>query len=109
MQRFKRFIGEKVISENLKDLEKLSTYGLECRSLPESLDEFYEIELSVGSPDDEVILAVAVLEGKIKRIMFVKVDKTDPDVCRPLTEEQLIKLIDEYGKRLVNFFEYMTQ
>lgn len=109
MQRFKRFIGEKVIPENLKDLEKLSTYGLECRNLPESLDEFDEIELSVGSPDDEVILAVAVLEGKIKRIMFVKVDKTDPDACRPLTEEQLIKLIDEYGKRLVNFFEYMTQ
>ena len=109
MQRFKRFIGQQVISENLKDLEKLSTYGLECRNLPESLDEFDEIELSVGSPDDEVILAVAVLEGKIKRIMFVLVDKANPDECRPLTEEQLTKLLEEYGERLVSYFEYVTQ
>lgn len=109
MQRFKRFIGEKVISENFTNPEKLSTYGIDCKKLPESLDEFDEIELSVGSPDDEVLLAVSVLEGKIKRIMFVKVDKTDPDACSPFTEEQLIKLLEEYGERLINFFEYVTQ
>ncbi|MEW6066800.1 MAG: hypothetical protein AB1610_00670 [Nitrospirota bacterium] len=109
MQRFKRFIGKQVISENLKDSEKLVAAGIECKKLPESLDEFDEIELSIGSTDDELLLAVAVLEGKIKRIMFVKVDKANPDMCRPLTEEQLIKLLDEYGNRLVNFFEYITQ
>ncbi len=109
MQRFKRFIGKQVISQNLKKLEKLSTFGVICKNLPESLDEFDEIELSVGSAEDEVLLAVAVLEGKIKRIMFVKVDKANPDTCRPLTEEQLIKLLEEYGERLISYFEYVTQ
>jgi hypothetical protein len=109
MQRFKRFIGKQVISENLKNLEKLSTFGVICKNLPESLDEFEEIELSVTSADDGILLCVAVLEGKVKRIMFVQIGKDDPDACRPLTEEQLLKLLDEHGKRLVNFFEYMTQ
>ncbi|MBE0425924.1 MAG: hypothetical protein IBX72_04655 [Nitrospirae bacterium] len=109
MQRFKRFIGKQVISENLKDPERLITYGIGCKKLPESLDEFDEIELSVGSVDNEILLAVLVLEGKIKRIMFVKVNKSDPDASSPLTEEQLTRLLDEYGDRFINFFEYVTQ
>jgi len=109
MQRFKRFIGKQVISENLKNLEKLGTFGVICKNFPESLDEFEEIELSVASADEGIVLCVAVLEGKVKRIMFVQIDKADPDACRPLTEEQLIKLLEEYGERLVSYFEYVTQ
>lgn len=109
MQRFKRFIGKQVISENLKDLEKLNTFGIICKNLPDSLDEFEEIELSVASADDGILLCIAVLEGKVKRIMFVQIDKDDPDACRPLKEEQLIRLLEEYGERLVSYFEYITQ
>jgi hypothetical protein len=109
MQRFKRFIGKQVISENLTNLENLGTFGVICKNFPESLDEFEELELSVTPADDGILLCVAVLEGKIIRIMFVQIDKADPDTCRPLTEEQLIKLLEEYGERLISYFEYVTQ
>ncbi|NWF75624.1 MAG: hypothetical protein HXY53_03465 [Nitrospirae bacterium] len=109
MQRFKRFIGAEIISENLNKPEKLINYGIVCKTLPTSLDEFDEIELSLSPANQEIVLCVAVLEGKIKRIMFVQVDKENPDECRPLTQEQLVKLLDEYGKRFVDFFEYISQ
>ncbi len=109
MQRFKRFLDAEIVSQNLRNTEKLISYGIDFKTFPSSLDEFDEIEFSLTSGEEGIVLCVAVLEGKIKRIMFVSVDKENTDEYRPLTQEQLSKLLDEYGERLVKFFEFVTQ
>jgi len=109
MQRFKKYIGKDFIIENIKNSEQLNTYGITCRDLPEPFSDFEEVEISIDFVGQEILLGVAVLEGKVKRIMFGMLDKENPDVFRPLTEMQLKDLLDQRGEQLANFFEYITK
>ncbi len=109
MQRFKKYIGKDLNIEHMKDLQQLSAFGLVCKYLPESIGDFEEIELCTDFAGQEILICVAVLTGKIKRIMFVLPDKDDPDAARPLAESQLKDFLDERGVQLINFFEYITQ
>ncbi len=109
MQRFKKYIGKEFIFENVKNKERLQSSGLICKSMPDSLGDFEEIELCTDFDGREITLCVAVLEGKLKRIMFVLVDKDDPDIVQPLTEAQLNDFLNRKGEQLVGFFEYITK
>jgi len=109
MQRFKKYIGKEVILDKFRDSAKIATFGVTCKSLPETLGDFEEIELAIDFVEQEILLAIAVLENKIKRIMFVQVDEEDPDACRPLTETQLKDLLEQKGEYLFNFFVYVTK
>lgn len=104
MEKFKKFIGAKVNPEKLKDMKLLNDCCLCCNSIPESIDEFEEIEYSI----DDIMMCVAILEGKIKRIMLVKVDKSDPDSCSPLTSEELSDFLSRNEENLLKFFENIT-
>lgn len=104
MEKFKSFIGKQINFEKLKNLDNLGKYCLQCQRIPENLDEFEEMEFLIN----DFVMCVAVLEGKIKRIMFVKVNKEDPDACSPLTKEELNNLLNKHGDTLVKFFENIT-
>jgi hypothetical protein len=109
MQRFKKYIGRNTSLEKFKHSEQLKTFGVVCNELPESLGDFEEIELSLVFKGEKYVLAVAVLEGKVKRIMFIRIKEGDPDDISPLTEEQIQSLLHQKGRDLVDFFEYITQ
>jgi hypothetical protein len=109
MVRFKKYIGKDCIFENMKSSDRLHAFGLVCKELPDTLGDFEEIELCTDFAGQEIIMGVAILEGKLKRIMFVLPDKENPDVFRPLTETQLKDFLDQRGVQLINFFEYITQ
>ncbi len=109
MIRFKKYINKDIRLENVKNSAQLSTYGVICKHLPDPIEEFDEFEFNIDFYDQKILLGVAVLEGKVKRVMFVMVDQEDSDVFRPLTESQLKGLLDLKGEQLVSFFEFITK
>jgi hypothetical protein len=109
MQRFKKYIGKDFIIKNINDSKHLNATGFNCNYLPDSLGDFDELEFSSDFSGQTILMCVAVLEGKIKRIMFVQIDKESPDDVRPLTESQLTDFLDQRGVQLTDFFEHITQ
>ena len=109
MVRFKKYIGKDFRIRNIKGSEHLDATGFNCNYLPDPLGDFDELEFSSDFAGQIILMCIAVLEGKIKRIMFVLVNKENPDDVRPLTESQLRDFLDQRGVQLINFFEYVTQ
>jgi len=109
MQRFKKYIGRDLVIEHLKTSEHLKTCGFTCSYAPDSFGDFEEMEFSCDLNDKKIILCVAVLEGKIKRIMFVQTPLDNPDAVSPLTEFQLKDLLDKKYGPLSSFFDFITR
>lgn len=109
MQRFKKYIGKDVKVESMKNEDQIKNFGINCRYVPGQLEEFGEFEYTADFDGQDVVICVAVLLGKLKRIMFVLADKADQDNVKPLTEAQLNDFLNQKGEHLVNFFEYITQ
>lgn len=104
MEKLKKYIGKTINIEKIKDSYFLNDCRLCCTRLPEDISEFEEIEFSIS----DVTMCVAVLEGKIKRIMFVKVDKSDPDIGKALSKEELEHFLKINEENLIKFFENIT-
>lgn len=109
MQRFKKYIGKYLVIENVKTSEHLRTCGFVCSYMPESFGDFEEMEFSCDLDDKKILLCVAILEGKIKRIMFVKTSVDNPDDVSPLTESELKELLEKNYDKLSGFFDFITR
>lgn len=79
MEKFKKFIGKPFKLEYIQNPEFLKSLSICCQNIPEKIEEFEEIEFLI----DDIVMCVAVLNGKIKRIMLVKLNKENPDECSP--------------------------
>jgi hypothetical protein len=108
MQRFKKYVGKEILSDHVRNVDQIQTYGLESRYVPEHLEEFEECEFVTDFEGHPLVVCVTVLEGKVKRVMFVLTDQEDPEAVAPLTEAQLTAFLDDQGEQLVQFFEYIT-
>jgi|WetSurMetagenome_2_1015567.scaffolds.fasta_scaffold221815_2 hypothetical protein len=109
MQRFKKYIGKDLVIEHVKTSGHLKTCGFVCSYMPDSFGDFEEMEFSCDLDDKKILLCVAVLEGKIKRIMFVKTSIDDPDDVSPLTETELNELLEKNYEQLGSFFDFITR
>jgi len=109
MQRFKKYIDKYLKSDKVKDSSQLQTFGITCKRAPDPPEEFDEFEFCTDFSGKDVVIAPAVLSGKIKRIMLGFPDAQDPDIVRPLTESQLKEFLDQKGEQLIGFFDYITQ
>ena len=109
MQRFKKYIGKEFIPENARDSEPLRSTGFACGNIPESWGDFEECEFLTDFNGQPLFLCIAVLIGKIKRIMFVAGNRDDPDDVRPLTEAELKQVLDQRGEELDKFFAHITR
>jgi hypothetical protein len=109
MQRFKKYIGKDLVTENISISEHIKSCGFACSIMPDSFGDFEEIEFTCDLDDKKIIMCVAVLEGKIKRIMFVKTRLDDTDDVSPLTESELKALLDKSYEPLSSFFDFITR
>jgi len=109
MQRFKKYIGKDFILKNVKDSEALRSTGFICNNLLDSIGDFEELEFSSDLSGQPLLMCVAVLTEKVKRIMFIVSNSEDPDDVRPLSEAELKDFLDQKGDQLVKFFEEITR
>ena len=109
MQRFKKYIGRDFLLDKVKDSEALSLTGFICDCLPDSIGDFDELEFLSEWDGKRLLMCLAVLTGKVKRIMFIVTNSDDPDDVRPLSEVELKDFLDRKGEQLVTFFEDITR
>ena len=110
MQRFKQYVGKRIHLSNIKDADRLASFGVICRYLPDPPEEFDEFEFIIDYHREEKLgLMVTVEMEKIKRIFFGMISSDNPDVVRPLTEDELKELLGQKGAKFLEFFEYITQ
>ncbi|MEW6182175.1 MAG: hypothetical protein AB1500_03225 [Bacillota bacterium] len=108
MERLREYVGKKLSVERVKDSDALLTNGIVCRYLPDPPEDFDEFEFTFDFEDETVVLLVTVELGNIKRLYFSLADHDDPDVTRPLTDDQLKRLLSSKGDRLVRFLDHIT-
>ena len=109
MVRLKKFLEKDVKMENVRSSDHLLTFGIATKYVPDTPDEFEEFEFATDYDGREVSLGVAILAGKIKRIVVGYTDPDDPDNIIGLSKEQLEDFLSQKGEKLVQFFEYITQ
>jgi hypothetical protein len=110
MQRFKQYVDKRIHLNNIKDANRLASFGIICRYLPDPPEDFDEFEfVSDYRGQENLGLMVAVELEKIKRIFFGMISLDNPDVVRPLNTAELKELLDEKGPNFLRFFEYITQ
>ena len=109
MQRFKKYIGKDFILGKVRSSEALRLSGFTCDSLPDAIGDFDELEFVSDLNGQALLMCVAVLTGKVKRIMFVVSNTDEPDDVRPLSEAELKAFLDRWGNQIANFFEDVTQ
>ena len=103
-------MDRKVIHDNVKNAEKLKEYFITCRYLPDPPEDFDEYEFGVdylGSQDRAV--AVTVEQGRIKRMLFGATVPDNPDMLKPLSDEELDALLEKRGKSLTGLFDFITR
>jgi hypothetical protein len=107
--RFKKFLEKNIKLENVKNSDQLLNFGITTKYVPDTPDEFEEFEFTADYGGQAISIGVAILTGKIKRIMIGLTDPDDPDNLMALSKEQLEDFLNQKGEKLVQFFEYITQ
>jgi len=109
MVRFKKFLEKDINAGNVKNSDQILTFGITTKYVPDTPDEFEEFEFATDYDGRPISIGVAVLAGKVKRIMIGFTDPEDPDNLVALSKEQLEDFLNQKGENLVQFFEYITQ
>ena len=103
------YLGE---LEDFEDLEAMDGEledfeGLEA--MAGDFEDFEELEFKSDFNGEPLLMCIAILKGKIKRIMFIQFDSENHDIPKPLTELQLKNFLDLKGQRLISFFDQITR
>ncbi len=110
MKRFAQFMDREIVHANVKDKERLRQFGITCRYLPDPPEDFDEYEFGIdymGHEDRAV--AVTIEKGRIKRMLFGATVPDNPDLLKPLSDEELEKLLQKKGDDLSQFLRFITR
>ncbi len=110
MKRFSQYMGREVVHEKVKNQDKLREFGITCRYLPDPPEDFDEYEFGIDylSSQDRAV-AVTVENGRISRMLFGATVPDNPDMLKPLSDQELGELLEKRGDALISFFQYVTR
>ena len=107
MKRFSKYVNKPLNLQKIKQEDKLKNWGISVRYSPDPPEDFDEFEF--GLDYENTAFLVTIEQGVIKRMLFGKPDKDNPDILRPMNDEQLSNMLQEKGEALVSFFDYVTR
>ena len=110
MERFQKYLGRTLSSASLADRAAIEATGFRGRWIPEVLEAFDEIELARPLDDGrDLLLTLAVEEGKIARMMLGQAKAGDDDAdARGLEEEELAAAVAAHGDAVDAVMELLT-
>ena len=110
MKRLQRFIDRTVDLTAARDEELLSSSGIEARYVPDTLEEFDEMEFGLGLWAGRNVVFTLVLEhSQLKRVSLGWIPEGgEEDDMRAFSESELAAVLDEKGDALIRFFETVT-
>jgi hypothetical protein len=110
MQRLRRFIGLEIRPERLADRSALPAFGARARWIPETIEEFDEIELAFPLDEErEVVLTFALENGRIARILVGGARAGDDDADTVGFEEsEVAAVLDRHAGTFVRLLDHLT-
>lgn len=99
MERFTTYIGRELDEAGLRGEGALDRAGARARWLPETLEDFDEIDLALPlDAERDLAVYIAVETGKIARIMVGQVPAGDDDADpRPFEAADLAAVLEKKG------------
>lgn len=110
MKRFQPYINRTVNHNATKDGSLLSSLGVEGRYVPDTLEDFDEMEFGLGEWEGrKVIFTLVVEEGKLQRVSLGYVPEDgDEDDMVAFSQADLARVLEAKGDILTEFFEKVT-
>ncbi len=109
MKRLRNYLDKPLNAERVKDREKLAGWGITVRYAPDPPEDFDEFEFGLDYQGEQDVAFVTTIEkGEIKRMMFGRPDKDNPDILRPMDDETIADLMGKKGKDILAFFDFIT-
>ncbi len=109
MKRLRNYLDKRLNTERVSDTEKLAQWGISVRYAPEVPEDFDEFEFGLDYQGRQDVAFVTTIEkGEIKRMMFGKPDRENPDILRPMDDATIADLMEKKGKDIQTFFDFIT-
>jgi len=111
MKRFQPFVGRVVDRSRLDEATVLEARRIEARYLPDSFEEFDEMEfLAPFEGQDKLVFSVALEQGRIMRILLGWVQPGDPDdAMRSLDDAGIERALALQGEALLGVLQEITE
>jgi hypothetical protein len=99
VERFRRFLERTIDPARLSDPGARDALGFRDRWVPDVLEAFDEVELARSlDAERDLVITVAVEEGRIARILFGWCPAGDDDADRRgFTEGELTAVLEQHG------------
>jgi hypothetical protein len=110
MERYRKYIGRELAAERLADGDAIERLGFRGRWVPEELMPFDEVELARSlDGENDLLLTLAVEEGKIARLMFGRAPAGDDDAdAVGLSPEELGAALEAHGGATERLLDTLT-
>ena len=110
MDRFQKFLHRPLLPDRLADRAAMEGRGFRGRWVPDELQPFDEVELARPLDDaTDLLLTLAVEEGKIERMMLGQAPAGDDDAdARGLSETELAEALAVHGEAVTDLMDFLT-
>jgi len=109
VKRFRQFLGKKLDIQRATNEPELSRWNIKVRYAPEVPEDFDEYEFGIDYKNEQDVgFLVAIERGKIARLLFGWTVPENPDMLRPMSDNELEGLLDAKGRDLIEFFHFVT-
>jgi hypothetical protein len=110
MDRFQKYLYRPLLPDRLSDSDAVAAAGFRGRWVPEELQPFDEVELARSLDDaTDLLVTLAVEEGKIARMMLGKAPAGDDDAdATGLTEDELAAAVAAHGDAVERLMDHLT-
>ncbi len=110
MKRLRCYLDKTLNLERAVDQGRISEWGITLRYAPDPPEAFDEFEFGLDfQGDQDVAFVITIENGTIKRMLFGRPEKENPDLFRPLDKASLEAMMEKKGEALAAFFDYITQ
>jgi len=111
MERFQKYLHRSLLPDRLADAAAIEGLGFRGRWIPEELQAFDEIELARSLDDaTDLLLTLAVEEGKIARMMLGQAPAGDDDAdAQGIPDDQMAGVLAAHGDAVEEMMKLLTQ
>ena len=109
MKRLRQYLDGSLNTNKATDKEQIGRWGISIRYAPDPPEDFDEFEFGLDYKGRQDVAFVTTIEkGKIKRMMFGRPDKDNPEILRPMDDNTIADLMEKRGGDILAFFDFIT-
>ena len=109
MNRLRQYLDRPLNTNKAADREQISRWGIHIRYAPDPPEDFDEFEFGLDYEGRQDVAFVTTIEkGEIKRMLFGRPDKDNPEILRPMDDDTIADMMEKRGADILAFFDFIT-